>query len=137
MKKHNQNAYKIASFLKTANQVKAIYYPGLTSHPNHDIAKKQQRDPNNNIVFGGMISIDLGSLSKAKKFVKNLYIFTLAESLGGVESLVCHPASMTHASIPKKVRSKLGITNGLIRLSIGIEDINDLIDDLKNALKNI
>ena len=84
-----------------------------------------------------MISIDLGSLSKAKKFVKSLNIFTLAESLGGVESLVCHPASMTHASIPKKVRSKIGITDGLLRLSIGIENVNDLIDDLKNAISKI
>ena len=84
-----------------------------------------------------MISIDLGSLLKAKKFVKNLNIFTLAESLGGVESLVCHPSSMTHASMPTKVKSKVGITNGLLRLSIGIEDVNDLINDLKNAISKI
>ena len=137
MKQHNQNAYEIAQFLKTSNKIKSIYYPGLSTHPNHGVAKKQQLDPNKQSVYGGMISIDLGSLLKAKKFVKNLDLFTLAESLGGVESLVCHPASMTHASIPKKVRSRIGITDGLLRLSIGIEDVNDLIDDLKNAISKI
>tara|TARA_B100001123_G_scaffold433082_1_gene557108 strand:- start:2619 stop:3257 length:639 start_codon:yes stop_codon:yes gene_type:complete len=137
MKQHNQNAYEIAQILDSFNKIKSIYYPGLSAHPNHEIAKKQQLDPNKKPVFGGMISIDLGSLSKAKKFVKSLNIFTLAESLGGVESLVCHPASMTHASIPKKVRSKIGITDGLLRLSIGIENVNDLIDDLKNAISKI
>ena len=129
--------YEIAQFLESSNKVKSIYYPGLSSHPNHHIAKKQQLDPNKKPVFGGMISIDLGSLLKAKKFVKNLNIFTLAESLGGVESLVCHPSSMTHASMPTKVKSKVGITNGLLRLSIGIEDVNDLISDLKNAISKI
>ena len=137
MKQHNQNAYEIAQFLESSNKVKSIYYPGLSSHPNHHIAKKQQLDPNKKPVFGGMISIDLGSLLKAKKFVKNLNIFTLAESLGGVESLVCHPSSMTHASMPTKVKSKIGITDGLLRLSIGIEDVNDLISDLKNAISKI
>ena len=137
MDRHNYNAYEISKFLKKTNKIKSIYYPGLTNHPNHKIAKKQQRNPNNQAVFGGMISIDLGSLLKAKKFVKNLNIFILAESLGGVESLVCHPASMTHASIPIKVRNKIGITDGLVRLSIGIEDVNDLIDDLKNATNKI
>jgi len=137
MDRHNYNAYEISKFLKKTNKIKSIYYPGLTNHPNHKIAKKQQRNPNNQAVFGGMISIDLGSLLKAKIFVKNLNIFILAESLGGVESLVCHPASMTHASIPIKVRNKIGITDGLVRLSIGIEDVNDLIDDLKNATNKI
>ena len=84
-----------------------------------------------------MLSIDLGDLSKAKKFVKNLELFILAESLGGVESLVCHPASMTHASVPKKIREKIGLTDGLIRLSVGIEDPQDLIDDLKTGLSKI
>tara|TARA_B110000014_G_scaffold264438_1_gene266015 strand:- start:5894 stop:7063 length:1170 start_codon:yes stop_codon:yes gene_type:complete len=137
MKQHNKNAYKIAHFLESFDKIKSIFYPGLVNHPNYDIAKKQQLDPNGDSVFGGMISIDLGSLSKAKKFVKNLKIFTLAESLGGVESLVCHPASMTHASIPKNVRVKLGITDGLLRLSVGIEDANDLIVDLTTALNKI
>ena len=137
MQQHNKNAYKIAHFLESFDKIKSIFYPGLVNHPNYDIAKKQQLDPNGDSVFGGMISIDLGSLSKAKKFVKNLKIFTLAESLGGVESLICHPASMTHASIPKNVRVKLGITDGLLRLSIGIEDVNDLISDLKESLNKI
>ena len=137
MDRHNYNAYEISKFLKKSNKIKSIYYPGLRNHPNHEIAKKQQLNPNNEAVFGGMVSIDLGSLSKARKFVKNLNIFILAESLGGVESLICHPASMTHASIPIKVRNELGITDGLVRLSVGIEDINDLIKDLKNAINKI
>lgn len=137
MERHNYNAYEISKILSQSNKIKSIYYPGLKDHPNHEVAKKQQLNPNNESVFGGMISIDLGSLSKAKKFVKNLSIFTLAESLGGVESLVCHPASMTHASIPTKVRHKLGITDGLVRLSIGIEDINDLFEDLQGSLNKI
>ena len=137
MDRHNYNAYEISKFLEKSNKIKSIYYPGLRNHPNHEIAKKQQLNPNNEAVFGGMVSIDLGSLSKARKFVKNLNIFILAESLGGVESLICHPASMTHASIPIKVRNELGITDGLVRLSVGIEDINDLIKDLKNAINKI
>ena len=137
MDRHNYNAYEISKFLEKSNKIKSIYYPGLRNHPNHEIAKKQQLNPNNEAVFGGMVSIDLGSLSKARKFVKNLNIFILAESLGGVESLICHPASMTHASIPIKIRNELGITDGLVRLSVGIEDINDLIKDLKNAINKI
>ena len=99
------------------------------------LAKKQHISQNGQTGFGGMISIDLGNLQKAKKFVKNLSIFILAESLGGVESLVCHPATMTHASMPEELRLQVGITEGLIRLSVGIEDINDLKDDINNALK--
>ncbi len=137
MDRHNYNAYEISKFLKKSSKIKAIYYPGLKRHPNHEVAKKQQLNPNNESVFGGMISIDLGSLTKARKFVKKLQIFTLAESLGGVESLVCHPASMTHASIPKDVRKKLGITDGLVRLSVGIEDIKDLMEDLNNSIDKI
>jgi len=134
MKVHNKNAFEIAHFLKSYSKILSIYYPGLTNHLNHSIAKKQQLDPNGNSVFGGMISIDLGSLSKAKRFVKGLSIFTLAESLGGVESLVCHPATMTHASMPTDIRQKLGITDGLVRLSIGIEDLDDLKQDIDSAL---
>ena len=134
MKAHNKNAYQLANFLASYSNIKSIYYPGLEFHMNHKIAKKQQLDPNGNPVYGGMISIDLGSLSYARKFVKNLKIFTLAESLGGVESLVCHPATMTHASIPKNIRKDLGVTDGLIRLSIGIEDLDDLKEDLKLAI---
>ena len=137
MKAHNKNASQVSDFLCSSKKIKKIYYPGLKNHFNYEVAKKQQLDPNGKSVFGGMISIDLGSLSKAKKFVKNLELFILAESLGGVESLVCHPGSMTHASIPKEVREKIGITEGLIRLSVGIEDIDDLINDLKTALSKI
>ena len=137
MNQHNKNAYEIAHFLQSSKKIKAIFYPGLNTHSNHTIAQRQQLNPDGESVFGGMVSIDLGSLVKAKKFVKSLEIFTLAESLGGVESLVCHPASMTHASIPKKVRNQLGITDGLLRLSIGIEDVNDLINDLKKAINKI
>jgi len=137
MDRHNFNADKIARHLIKSKKISAIYYPGLTNHPNHKIAKKQQLNPKGVIVYGGMISIDLGSKKNARKFVKNLQIFTLAESLGGVESLVCHPASMTHASIPKKIRTNLGITEGLVRLSVGIEDIDDLINDIDNSIKKL
>ena len=99
------------------------------------MAKKQHIVQNGEHGYGGMISIELGSLNKAKRFVRGLNIFTLAESLGGVESLVCHPATMTHASMPEELRTQTGITDGLIRLSVGIEDIDDLKDDISNALK--
>ena len=135
MKAHNNNAFEIAQILKSNPKISSIYYPGLSSHLNHSIAKEQQLDPYGNAVFGGMISIDLGSLSAARKFVKGLSIFTLAESLGGVESLVCHPATMTHASIPKEIRQELGVTDGLVRLSIGIEDLDDLKEDIETAIK--
>ena len=130
-----ERAFEIAHFLKSYSQISSIYYPGLKDHLNHKIAKNQQLDPNGKSVFGGMISIDLGSLSAARKFVKNLNIFILAESLGGVESLVCHPATMTHASIPSEIRQELGVTDGLIRLSVGIENLDDLKEDLETAMK--
>ena len=135
MRAHNKNAFEIAHFLKSYSKISSIYYPGLKDHLNHKIAANQQLDPNGNSVYGGMISIDLGSLSAARKFVKKLNIFTLAESLGGVESLVCHPATMTHASIPLEIRQELGVTDGLVRLSIGIEDLDDLKEDLETAIK--
>ena len=135
MKAHNKNAFEIAQLLKNNPKISSIYYPGLSSHLNYSIAKEQQLDPHGNSVFGGMISIDLGSLSAARKFVKGLNIFTLAESLGGVESLVCHPATMTHASIPNEIRQQLGVTDGLVRLSIGIEDLDDLKEDIESAIK--
>ena len=135
MQAHNKNAFEIAHFLKSSSKISSIYYPGLKDHLDHKIAKNQQLDPNGNSVYGGMISIDLGSLSAARKFVKNLNIFTLAESLGGVESLICHPATMTHASIPSEIRQELGVTDGLLRLSVGIEDLDDLKEDLETAMK--
>ena len=110
----------------------SVKYPGLPDHPQYDLALNQMND------FGGMISFELkGGLKQAKKFLETVEIFTLAESLGGVESLIEHPAIMTHASIPPKVRLKQGISDNLIRLSVGIEDVNDLIDDLDQAFNSI
>ena len=127
------NAKKIAKFLLSHPRVDKVYYPGLKTHPNHKIAKKQMRD------FGGMVSFDIhgGNFKDAQKILKGTKLFALAESLGGVESLIGHPASMTHASIPKPERLKVGLTDSLIRLSIGIEDADDLIEDLENALRNL
>ena len=137
MQRHNENAIELANLLDASNYVKNVYYPGLQSHPHHELAKKQHSDPNGAHGFGGMISFSLSNRSDAKKFVKNLTIFTLAESLGGVESLVCHPASMTHASMPKELREKIGISEGFLRLSVGIEDISDLKHDIENAMSAI
>ena len=129
MERHNKNAIELANFLIESKIAKKVYYPGLPGHPHHELAKKQMRG------FGGMISVDFGDVEKAKKILKNVKIFTLGESLGGVESLISHPASMTHASVPKEEREKMGLTESLVRLSVGIEDIEDLIDDIKEALK--
>jgi len=127
------NAKKIAKFLKVHPKVGKVYYPGFKDHPNHKIAKAQMRD------FGGMVSFDLANddYNDAKKVLSNTHLFTLAESLGGVESLIGHPASMTHASIPKPERLKVGLTDSLIRLSVGIEDADDLIEDLDKAFQNL
>lgn len=133
MERHCLNGKKIAEFLKAHPKVGKVYWPGFTDHPNHAIAKKQMRD------FGGMLSFTLkdDSLEKAFLLMKSVEIFSLAESLGGVESLVNHPASMTHASIPKEGRIKNGLVDSLIRLSIGIEDAEDLIEDLTQALNKV
>ena len=130
MQRHCENGEAVAKFLKAHPKVEKVFWPGFEYHPNHQIAKKQMKD------FGGMVSFTTaeGTLESAVKFVENLRVFTLAESLGGVESLAGHPASMTHASIPKEERLKLGIVDALIRLSVGIEDEEDLINDLKQAL---
>ena len=127
------NAKKVAKFLQSHPKVDNVYYPGLKTHPNHKIAKRQMKD------FGGMVSFDIvgGNLKDANKVLKGTTLFSLAESLGGVESLIGHPASMTHASIPKKDRLKVGLTDSLIRLSVGVEDADDLIQDLEEALRNI
>jgi cystathionine gamma-lyase len=128
MDRHEHNARIIATWLERHPQVEKVYYPGLESHPQHALAKKQARG------FGGMISFVLrGSLDQAKRFLSACQIFTLAESLGGVESLIEHPAIMTHASVPPENRAKLGIVDGFIRLSVGIEDITDLQGDLERA----
>ena len=129
MKQHDENAQIIAEYLTTKKYAKKVYYPGLPDHPQHELAKKQMSG------FGGIVSVDFGNTKKAFDFAKKVKVFTLAESLGGVESLVCHPASMTHASVPKKDREKMGLTDSLIRLSVGIEDVEDLINDIDNAIK--
>lgn len=128
-----KNAKKIAKFLKAHDRVANVYYPGFKDHSGHDIAKKQMR------TFGAIISFDLidDDFKTAKKVLSNTHFFSLAESLGGVESLIGHPATMTHASIPRDERLKVGLTDSLIRLSVGIEDVDDLIDDLKHALDKI
>jgi cystathionine beta-lyase/cystathionine gamma-synthase len=131
MKAHNKNAIAICDVLSKEKKIKKLFYPGLKNHPQSDVIKKQMRG------YGGMISIDLGSFKSAEKFCNGLKIFEIAESLGGVESLVCHPATMTHGSVPKKMREKIGITDGLVRLSVGIEDKEDLIEDIKRALNCI
>jgi cystathionine gamma-lyase len=133
MERHNFNAGKIANELEKnfSSKIKKIKYPGLESHPQHALAKKQMRG------FGGMISIELGSLDNAIKFFNGLKLFSRAESLGGVESLVCHPVSMTHGAVPKEEREKFGLTDGLVRLSVGCEDYEDLIEDITNALNRI
>lgn len=130
MQRHCENGKKIAEFLKTQKKIDQVYWPGFTTHYNHAVAKKQMND------FGGMISFTLNgnSLSDAKKLVSNTKYFTLAESLGGVESLIGHPASMTHAAIPQKEREKSGVIDSLIRLSVGIEDAEDLANDLEQAI---
>ena len=132
MERHSYNAKIISEYLQDNSKVSSVKYPGLPDHPQYDLALKQMND------FGGMISFELkGGLKQAKKFLETVEIFTLAESLGGVESLIEHPAIMTHASIPPKVRLKQGISDNLIRLSVGIEDVNDLIDDLDQAFNSI
>jgi cystathionine beta-lyase/cystathionine gamma-synthase len=127
MEAHNANGMAIAKYLSKKKQVKKIYYPGLPTHPGHKLAKKQMSG------FGGMIAFDLGSLAKAKRFLGRVKLCSLAESLGGVETLISHPATMTHASVPPEQRRKIGITDGLVRISVGIEDVKDLIADLENA----
>lgn len=137
MPRHDQNGRIVAKYLSNSKKIKKVFYPGLEQHPQHQLAKRQQLDPDGNSGFGAMISIDLGSFDKASEFIRHLNIFVLAESLGGVESLICHPAKMTHASISAVKRKRLGISDGLLRLSIGVEDVDDLIADLDFALKSI
>ncbi|WP_336246095.1 cystathionine gamma-synthase [Paracrocinitomix mangrovi] len=130
MQRHCENGKAIAHFLKTQDKIENVYWPGFEDHPNHEIAKKQMTD------FGGMISFSLkgNKLEDALEIVKKVRLFSLAESLGGVESLIGHPATMTHAAIPKEEREKSGVVDSLIRLSVGVEDAEDLINDLKQAL---
>ena len=129
MRQHEENARAVAAFLAEHSRVEKVYYPGLASHPDHQLAKRQMSG------FGGMVSFQFkGTRADVDKIVRRFQVFALAESLGGVESLVCHPASMTHGSIPKDIREARGLTDTLLRLSIGIEDIEDLLADLEQAL---
>jgi cystathionine gamma-lyase len=130
MQQHGKNGMAIATHLSKSKYVDSVIYPGLESHPSHELAKKQQSG------FGGMVSFRIkGDLNTANKFLNNLQLFTLAESLGGVESLANHPALMTHASIPEDKRKEIGITDDLVRLSTGVEDIDDLLADLEQAFR--
>lgn len=131
MKAHNENGLAVAQFLRARPEIVTTYYPGLDSHPQHDLARAQMSG------FSGMVSIDLGSAESARAFVEGTRLFQLAESLGGVESLVGVPAMMTHASVPKENREAMGVTDGLVRLSVGIEDPEDLIEDLDQALAGV
>ncbi|HXM15008.1 MAG TPA: PLP-dependent aspartate aminotransferase family protein [Candidatus Eremiobacteraceae bacterium] len=131
MLQHNANGISVARHLDAHPKVKKVYYPGLNSHPQHELARKQQRGP------GAMLSFDLETLDAARRFLNQLKLCSLAESLGGVETLISLPASMTHASMPADVRNRVGITEGLVRLSVGIEDVEDIIADLDQALLNI
>jgi len=129
VERHSENGKVIAEFLKSHPQVDQVYWPGFESHPNHDVAKSQMSN------FGGMVSFTLkgDSIEKAKQIVSKTKLFTLAESLGGVESLIGHPSTMTHASIPREERLKSGVKDSLIRLSVGVEDVDDLVEDLENS----
>jgi cystathionine gamma-lyase len=130
MRQHEENAHIVARFLAEHPRVEKVYYPGLPSHPDHELAKRQMSG------FGGMVSFQFkGTYADVAQLVRRFHVFVLAESLGGVESLVCHPASMTHGSIPKDIRESRGLTDTLLRLSVGIEDIEDIIGDLEQALR--
>ena len=129
MRQHDASGRRIAEWLEHHPAVRRVYYPGLPSHEQHDLACRQMTG------FGGMISLELGSADRARRMAEATRIFALAESLGGVESLIGHPASMTHASVPQAMREAMGLTDGLVRLSVGIEETEDLIADLDQALK--
>ena len=129
MEGHNANGMAIAKYLAGRKDVQRVYYPGLANHTGHNLAKKQMSG------FGGMIAFDLGSLDRAKRFLEAVKLCSFGESLGGVETLISHPATMTHASVPPEERARMGITDGLVRISVGIEDVEDLIADLQRAFE--
>jgi len=131
MERHNANGLALAQFLAAHPKVRRVYYPGLPDHPQYDLAKRQMRG------FGGMLAFDLGSLEAARRLLNSVRLHALAESLGGVETLISHPATMTHASVPADRRAALGITDGMVRISAGIEDIEDLEEDLTQALEKV
>ncbi|MCU0411113.1 MAG: PLP-dependent aspartate aminotransferase family protein, partial [Bacteroidetes bacterium] len=130
MERHCENAMAIARFLHRHPGVIHVNYPGLPTHPQHTLARRQMRG------YGGMISFDLGSLRAAKRLLKRVRLCALAESLGGVETLISHPATMTHASVPAEERRRIGVTDGLVRISVGIEDVQDIIEDLRQAFES-
>lgn len=131
MQRHNANGMVVAEFLDSQPKVKRVIYPGLSSHPQRRLAERQQRG------FGAMITFDLGSLEAARNLLDHVHLCSLAESLGGVETLISHPALMTHASMPPEVRQQVGITDGMVRISVGIEDVEDIIADLDQALSHV
>jgi cystathionine beta-lyase/cystathionine gamma-synthase len=131
MRQHDENGRRVAAFLDEHRAVQRVYYPGLPQHPQHERAKRLMSG------FGGMIAFETGSLAAAGAVLDNVRLCALAESLGGVETLISHPATMTHASVPAEQRAKLGITDGLVRISVGIEDVDDIIADLDTALSKI
>jgi cystathionine beta-lyase/cystathionine gamma-synthase len=131
MTTHSANGLALAEYLATHRKVRKVFYPGLPAHPQHALAKRQMKG------FGGMLSFDLGSLEAARRLLNSVRLMALAESLGGVESLISHPATMTHASVPAERRAAIGITDGLVRISAGIEDIEDLRADLDQALERV
>jgi len=131
MRQHNANGLALAQFLASHPKVKHVYYPGLANHPHHELAKRQMNG------FGGMLAFELGSLEAARTVLNNVHLHALAESLGGVESLISHPATMTHASVPPERRAALGISDGLVRISAGIEDLDDLKEDIAQALDRV
>jgi cystathionine beta-lyase/cystathionine gamma-synthase len=131
MQAHNANGLALAEFLSAHPKVHHVHYPGLASHPHHELARRQMRG------FGGMLAFELGSLEAARRLLNGVKLHALAESLGGVESLISHPATMTHASVPPDRCAAIGITDGLVRISAGIEDIDDLKEDLTQALEHV
>ena len=131
MEQHDRNGRAVAKFLADHKKVKTVYYPGLPDHPQHDLARRQM------LGFGSMITFETGSLNNAKKMLRKVRVCSLGESLGGVETLISHPATMTHAALGEKGRRSIGITDGMVRISVGIEDIDDILDDLDQALSAI
>ena len=131
MEQHDRSGRAVAAFLEEHPKVQKIYYPGSLTHKQHELAKRQQKG------FGSMVSFDVGSFAAARTVLESVKLCTLAESLGGVETLICHPATMTHASVAAEVRARLGITDGLVRISVGIEDTDDIIADLDEALAKL
>ncbi len=128
MEQHDRGGRLVAAFLAQHKKVRKVFYPGLPEHPQHELARRQMTG------FGSMITFETGSLSNARKLLKRVRLCSLAESLGGVETLISHPATMTHAALGVKGRKEIGITDGLVRISVGIENVEDIVDDLENAL---